>query len=131
MSKRKKTKSKGKRTAKAATAKTKAATKPTARAKRAKAKKAPSKKTTGKKKPKRVSALDAAAQVLKAAGKPMRAQELIAAMAEQGLWSSPAGKTPHATLYAAMQREERDKGGASRFKKVDRGQFEYHASKSA
>ena len=67
-----------------------------------------------------------AAQVLAKAGKPMRAQELITAMAEQGLWSSPAGKTPHATLYAAMLRESRDKGTASRFKKVDRGQFEYN-----
>ena len=53
----------------------------------------------------------------------MRAQELIAAMAEQGLWSSPAGKTPHATLYAAMMREGYDKGTASRFRKVDRGLF--------
>jgi hypothetical protein len=84
-------------------------------------------KVNGDLKPKRVSALDAAAQVLKAAGKPMRARELITAMAEQGLWSSPAGKTPHATLYAAMQREERDKGDGSRFKKVDRGLFEYQA----
>jgi hypothetical protein len=56
----------------------------------------------------------------------MRAQELIAAMAEQGLWKSPGGKTPHATLYAAMMREERDKGGASRFRKVDRGQFAFN-----
>jgi len=47
------------------------------------------------------SALDAAAQVLKSAGKPMRAQELIAAMAEQNLWKSPGGATPHATLYTA------------------------------
>lgn len=78
-------------------------------------------------KPKRVSALDAAAQVLADAGKPMRAQELIAAMAGQGLWKSPAGKTPHATLYAAMLREARDKGVASRFKKVDRGQFEFNS----
>ncbi len=75
--------------------------------------------------PKRVSALDAAAQVLAKAGKPMRAQELIAAMAERGLWTSPGGKTPHATLYAAMMREERDKGGASRFRKTDRGLFAY------
>ena len=88
--------------------------------------KAKSKKAGGEKKPKRVSALDAAAQVLAQAEKPMRAQELIAAMAEQGLWSSPAGKTPHATLYAAMMREERDKGNASRFRKVDRGQFAFH-----
>ncbi|GAF83555.1 unnamed protein product [marine sediment metagenome] len=84
-------------------------------------KKAKPKKVGGKQKPKRVSALDAAAQVLAQADKPMRAQELIAAMAEQGLWSSPAGKTPHATLYAAMLREIGAKGDAARFKKVDRG----------
>ena len=76
-------------------------------------------------KPKRVGALDAAAQVLAKAENPMRSQELIAAMAEQGLWSSPNGKTPNSTLYAAMIRDERDKGTASRFRKVDRGMFEY------
>ena len=89
-------------------------------------KKARSKKAAGEQKPKRVSALDAAAQVLKSAGKPMRAQELITVMAEQNLWKSPGGKTPHATLYAAMTREERDKGSASRFRKVDRGQFSFN-----
>ena len=95
-------------------------------------KKAKSKKPGGEKKPKRVSALDAAAQILAKADKPMRAQELIAAMAEQGLWSSPAGATPHATLYAAMTREARDKGGASRFQKVDRGMFAFNeAARSA
>ncbi len=87
----------------------------------------PKAKATAEPKPKRVSALDAAAQVLAQAGKPMRAQELIAAMAEQGLWSSPAGKTPHATLYAAMMREARDNGAASRFRRVDRGMFEFNA----
>jgi hypothetical protein len=30
-------------------------------------------------------------------------------------------------VYAAMQREERDKGTASRFRKVDRGLFAYNA----
>jgi hypothetical protein len=84
------------------------------------------KKASGEKKPKRVSALDAAAQVLAKAGKPMRAQELIAAMAEQGLWKSPGGKTPHATLYAAMMREARDKGKEARFTKVDRGLFAFN-----
>ena len=79
-------------------------------------------------KPKRVSALDAAAQVLAKAEKPMGAQELIAAMAEQGLWKSPAGKTPHATLYAAMLREVAAKGSASRFSKVDRGLFELNTA---
>ena len=94
-------------------------------------KKPKSKKADGEQKPKRVSALDAAAQVLAKAEKPMRAQELIAAMAEQGLWKSPAGKTPSATLYAAMMRESRDKGAASRFRKVDRGLFEVNKEAAA
>lgn len=76
-------------------------------------------------KPKRTSALDAAAEVLRKSGQPMRSQEMIAAMAEQGLWSSPNGKTPHATLYAAILREINDKGAAARFKKVERGQFAF------
>jgi hypothetical protein len=76
-------------------------------------------------KPKRISALDAAAEILKKAGKPMRSQEMIVAMAEQGLWESPAGKTPHATLYAAVLREIGAKGDKARFRKVDRGTFEY------
>lgn len=74
-------------------------------------------------KPKRTSALDAAAVVLKKANKPMRSQDLIEAMAAQGLWQSPGGKTPHATLYAAILREITAKGKAARFKKTDRGQF--------
>lgn len=87
---------------------------------------APKPKATTEKKPKRVSALDAAATVLKKAAKPMHAQELITAMADQGLWKSPGGKTPHATLYAAMMREARDKKGEARFKRVDRGQFAFN-----
>jgi hypothetical protein len=78
-------------------------------------------------KPKRLGALDAAAQVLARAGQPMRSQEMIAAMAEQGLWKSPAGKTPHATLYAAMLREIANKGADARFKKVERGLFAFNA----
>ena len=81
------------------------------------------KNATAKKKPKRVSALDAAAVILAKAERPMQAQELIAAMTAQGLWTSPAGKTPHATLYAAMIREIAKKGDAARFRKVDRGMF--------
>ncbi len=87
-------------------------------------------KPAGKATPKRLSALDAAAQVLAQAGKPMRARELIAAMADQGLWTSPGGKTPHATLYAAMMREARARGDAARFRKADRGQFEFNAPKA-
>ncbi len=82
-------------------------------------------------KPKRVSALDAAAQVMAKAGKPMRAKELIAAMADQKLWTSPGGKTPHATLYAAMVREINTKGKASRFIKVGRGTFAINKAAAA
>ncbi len=84
------------------------------------------KKAGGQKKPKRVSAIEAAAQVLAKAGKPMRSLELIEAMADQGLWKSPGGKTPHATLYAAMLREIAAKGKEARFTKVDRGQFAFN-----
>ena len=93
---------------------------------KATSKKAKSKKAKGQQKPKRVSALDAAAQVLAKAEKSLKARELIVTMAEQGLWSSPAGKTPHATLYAAMMREASAKGNASRFRRVDRGQFAFN-----
>ena len=73
--------------------------------------------------PKRLSALDAAAQVLAKAKEPMGAKDLIEAMAQQNLWTSPGGQTPSATLYAAMIREIATKGDAARFKRVDRGQF--------
>jgi len=72
---------------------------------------------------KRVSALDAAAQVLAASEVPMRAKEMIAAMEAKGLWTSPGGKTPEATLYAAIIREIAAKGTAARFKKHERGVF--------
>ncbi len=75
------------------------------------------------KKPKRVSALDAAAQVLVKATKPMRATEMIAEMEAKGLWKSPGGKTPEATLYAAIIREIAAKGEKARFKKHERGVF--------
>ncbi|MEW6199781.1 MAG: winged helix-turn-helix domain-containing protein [Planctomycetota bacterium] len=81
------------------------------------------KKAAGEPKPKRVSALDAAAQVLADSDQPLRAKEMIEAMAERGLWSSPNGKTPEATLYAAILREISTKGSEARFRKVERGQF--------
>jgi len=77
--------------------------------------------------PKRLSAISAAADILRRSKTPMRAQELITAMDQQGLWRSPGGKTPHATLYAAIIREIATKGTAARFRKVDRGQFESNA----
>ena len=84
-------------------------------------------------KPKRVSALDAAATVLAGSEVPMRATEMIAAMQTKGLWTSPGGKTPEATLYAAIIREIAAKGDKARFRKHERGVFvaTKHASAGA
>jgi hypothetical protein len=71
----------------------------------------------------RPSGLDAAAQVLAKAGKPLSAKEIVERMLEGGLWRT-AGKTPHATIYAAMIREIAAKGDEARFRKVGPGQFE-------
>ena len=101
-----------------------AATKPKSGASVERAKSTPPKKEA---KPKRVSALDAAAAVLKQAGKSMNCKALICVMAERKLWSSPNGKTPHATLNAAMLREIGVKAGESRFKKTGRGLFAFNA----
>jgi hypothetical protein len=73
--------------------------------------------------PKRLSAIDAAARVLTASGGEMSAREMVAAMTEKGLWSSPGGKTPDATLYSAIIREIGAKGADARFKKTNRGRF--------
>jgi hypothetical protein len=72
---------------------------------------------------KRLSALDAAAKVLAETGQPMRCTELIAAMTARGYWTSPAGKTPASTLYAAFLRELRTKKDQARFRKTECGKF--------
>ena len=93
-------------------------------AKNGKAPKAPRPpKAPKEKKPKRVSALDAAAQVIAGAKVPMRAKEMVAEMEAKGLWKSPGGKTPEATLYAAIIREIAAKGEKARFKKHNKGVF--------
>jgi hypothetical protein len=71
----------------------------------------------------KLSALDAATQVLQAAGKTMTTAEMIEEMSRQGLWSSPNGATPAATLYSAILREQKTKGAQARFVKTDRGKF--------
>jgi len=53
----------------------------------------------------------------------MRAKQIVEAVVERGLWKLGAGKTPHATLYAAMIREISKKGKDARFEKIDRGLF--------
>lgn len=66
----------------------------------------------------------AAATVLADAGEPMRTKAIVEAAIERGLWKPGKGKTPHATLYAAMTREIATKGDTARFRKADRGLFE-------
>ena len=79
----------------------------------------------------KLSALDAAAKVLQEAGQPMNCQDMIAAMAAKGYWTSPAGKTPAATLYSALQREIKAKSSQARFQKTARGHFVYHTPKAS
>ena len=71
----------------------------------------------------KLSGLDAAAQILAKAKAPMGCKDMVAQALTKGLWS-PGGKTPHATLYAAIIREISKKGKDARFKKVDRGRFQ-------
>ena len=97
------------------------ATKAKAPAKKAKA--ATAKKATAKDEAKKLSAIDAAAQVLAGSAEPMNCVALIDAMATKGLWTSPGGKTPHQTLYAAILREINVKGNEARFVKTERGRF--------
>jgi len=73
--------------------------------------------------PSKASALDAAARVLSESGQPMSCPELIEQMAAKGYWTSPKGKTPSSTLYAAIAREVKLKGAASRFIKTGPGRF--------
>ena len=72
--------------------------------------------------PERKSLLDCAFEVLSAAKKEMSAKEMVAAVIEKKVWESK-GKTPDATLYAAIIREIAAKGAQSRFAKTGPGHF--------
>ena len=113
-------------TKKATTAKkasgAKAATKKAAPKKKA-TPKAKTASSNGEAKDKKLSAIDAAAKVLTDTKQAMNAKELVEAMAAKKLWTSPGGKTPHATLYSSIIREIATKGNEARFKKTERGQF--------
>jgi hypothetical protein len=71
----------------------------------------------------KLSGLDAAAQVLAHAKTPLTAGEMVQRMLEGKLWKT-SGKTPAATIYAAIIREIATKGKDARFRKVARGKFE-------
>ena len=84
-----------------------------------KAKKAKAAKPKGERKP---GILTLAADVLKDAKAPMDCKAIVEKVLSKGLWQTK-GKTPAATLYAAIIREIATKGKNSRFRKTDRGQF--------
>jgi hypothetical protein len=72
---------------------------------------------------KKLSQIEAAVAVLKTTGEPMTCKQMVEAMLEKKLWASPAGKTPDATLYAAILREIAAKGTDARFVKAAPGRF--------
>ncbi len=94
-----------------------------AKGKKGKAAKEPKAKAVRPPKEKKVSLLSAAAIVLAATKEPMRAPQILEAITKRGLWSSPSGKTPEQTLYAALIREIAAKGDKARFRKHDKGVF--------
>ena len=74
-------------------------------------------------KPKRLSLIAAAIEVLSEGGAPMNCKQMVDAITSRGLWSTKA-PTPHATLYSAILREIQKRGDDARFRKADRGTFE-------
>lgn len=71
----------------------------------------------------RPSLINAAAEVLADADEPMSAKAMVEQAIQRGLWTPGSGKTPEASLYAAIIREIGHKGDQARFSKVERGRF--------
>jgi len=69
-----------------------------------------------------MSGLDAAAKVLTDAKTALNAKEILQQIQEQNLWKTN-GKTPHATLYAAIIREIARKKHEARFRRAEKGKF--------
>lgn len=74
--------------------------------------------------PKKLSMVAAALQVLQERKVAMTCPEVIDIMATEGLWTSPGGKTPANTLYAAISRIIKEQGKDAAFRKAERGRFE-------
>ncbi|MBI1375826.1 MAG: hypothetical protein GC159_24210 [Phycisphaera sp.] len=70
----------------------------------------------------KMSGLDAVAKVLGETGEPMNCKAMVDSAIAKGYWKT-GGKTPAATIYAAITREITTKGKDARFKKAGRGQF--------
>ena len=83
-----------------------------------------------------MSALDAAFKVLsglnaKEAAEGVTTGELVMRMENAGLWKSPGGKTPAATLYSAMTREIATKQSEARFRRIGPGRFAAATAKAS
>lgn len=76
---------------------------------------------------KKLSLLEAAAQILKRSRTPLNTKEILAKVIESGLWSPNGGKTPEQSLYSAIFREINSKENP-RFRKSaeKKGSFEYN-----
>jgi hypothetical protein len=72
---------------------------------------------------KKLSQIEAAIIVLGKSKDAMNCKAMVEAMQVAGLWTSPGGVTPEATLYASILREINTKGKDARFKKTKRGHF--------
>jgi len=83
--------------------------------------KSSTRKSKGDSATKRKGILDYAAEILAKAKEPMSCKDIVEKAQAAG-WTT-SGKTPHATLYAAIIREISKKGKDARFEKVDRGRF--------
>ncbi len=83
-------------------------------------------KTAGTAPGRATSVLDAAARVLGESKQPMRCQEMIDVILKKSSWTTK-GKTPAATLSAAIGREIQSKGADARFRKVERGRYAVNA----
>jgi hypothetical protein len=81
-----------------------------------------SRRAPGEKPARKPSGLDCAAAVLAEASTPLNAKQMVERMLSTGMWTT-GGKTPAATIYAAIIREIAAKGDQARFRKVERGKF--------
>lgn len=74
----------------------------------------------------KMSGLDAAAKVLAEVDAPLSCKTIVQAALDKGYWTT-SGKTPAATIYAAILREIAAKGKDARFRKTERGKFALNA----
>ena len=79
--------------------------------------------TVAKPDAKPLSLLNAAVIVLQSVDRPLSCKEIIEQAIDAGIWTPGAGKTPANTLSAAIRREIKTKGAASRFQLAERGKF--------